>query len=51
MAQANSIAQGITSGLGIEWAVAVPLVGQVSGIGILIGLVLAVATGGHRRGH
>ena len=45
MAQANSIAQGITSGLGIEWAVAVPLVGQVSGIGILIGLVLAVATG------
>ena len=45
MAQANSIAQGVTSGLGIEWAVSVPLVGQVSGVGILIGLVLAVATG------
>ncbi|AFD00767.1 amino acid carrier protein (sodium:alanine symporter family) [Methanocella conradii HZ254] len=45
MAQANSIANGISYQLGVDWAMPLPIIGQVSAIGILVGLTLTLFTG------
>jgi AGCS family alanine or glycine:cation symporter len=45
MPQANSIAHGITSQLNLERTTTVPVLGEISVVSFLIGLVLMVSTG------
>ena len=45
MAQANSIAHGITLQLSLEWTVSVPFLGELEVVNILIGLALVASTG------
>lgn len=45
MAQANSIASGISYQLGIDYALKMPVIGEVSIVSVLVGLALTIFTG------
>ncbi len=45
MPQANSIAHGVTSQLGFDWTMPVPIAGDISAVSLVIGLALVFFTG------